>query len=107
MRNTELNEVKESFMNTFRHLASSIAGLLASSLLGTLPTNANETTPAAPEAEIPSCHMEVRRVPVWPHGPRARGALQTPRYETRTHLVCDDEKAASKPVRDRQRTSPR
>ena len=92
-------------MNTFCHRASFTGGLLVVSLFGSVSVNAIE--PSATAAEIPSCHMETRRFAVWPHGPKQRGVLQTPRYVAHMRLVCDDEKTASKPVRDRQRTSPR
>ena len=84
-------------MNTFNRKASSLAGLLVLGLFSSLSVYAADDSSAT--GTSPTCHQETRRVAVWPVGGHPSKGVQIPRYETRTLVVCDHEKATSKPAR--------
>jgi hypothetical protein len=67
-----------------------MSGFLVIGLLGALGANAIEPSAAAAQSENPSCHMMTRVVAVWPHGPWK--SLQSPRYERRAYLACNQDK---------------
>ena len=72
-------------MTTLNQNVSVLAGLLTLGLFGTSSVNAVEAPKA--NAESASCHMEARPIALWRHGPWK--GMETPRYVTRTRLVCD------------------
>lgn len=81
-------------MNTFNRKISSIGVLLTLGLFGALIANA---APSAASAS-PSCREVTRRVAIWPVAGNPAKGMQIPRFEKRTHLVCNHEKVPSKPA---------
>lgn len=65
------------------------AGLALAMSLGTVPA-------VAADAASTDCRQEVRRVAVWPHGPKA---AQVPRYENRELTVCNGKVVSQKTQR--------
>lgn len=81
-------------MITLNRKASSIAGLLALGLFSMLSAHAAGATQTA----NPSCRQETRRVAVWPVAGNPAKGMQIPRFEKPTLVVCNHEKASSKPA---------
>ena len=73
--------------NHFRALSG--AGLALALFVSAAPA-------VAADAGETMCRQEVRRVAVWPHGPKA---AQTPRYENREVTVCNGKVVSQKSQR--------
>lgn len=74
--------------NHFRVVSG--AGLVLALFVGAAPA-------VAADAGESTCRQEVRRVAVWPHGPKA---AQTPRYESREVTVCNGKVVSQKSQRN-------
>ncbi len=73
--------------NHFRALSG--AALALALFVGAAPA-------VAADASDTTCRQEVRRVAVWPHGPKA---AQTPRFENREVTVCNGKVVSQKSER--------
>jgi len=91
-------------MNTFNHKASSLVGLLALGLFGSLAVHAAESPAPTTKRDSPSCRQVTKRVAVWPVGPKA---VQIPKYEMRTLTVCDHDRAKPSRAASKESFGPR
>jgi hypothetical protein len=80
--------IRDIRKNQFRALSG--AALALALFVGAAPA-------VAADAGDTACRQEVRRVAVWPHGPKA---AQTPRYENREVTVCNGKVVSQKSQRN-------
>jgi hypothetical protein len=85
-------------MSTFDRKAPAATVFLTFALLGMQSGNGAEPAKPATDESRLNCKPEIRRVALWPHGPRKK-VLEIPRYQTLVRFVCEGEEKAGGPRR--------